>query len=308
MTEVPAPRGQGAAGGARGVLRLGAGVAAALIVFLRYGAGLPWAQASGLALFLALLPAAAVAQLRAVKGSEHELPRLQVYASSAVTGVVLALVALGLSRLDGGRPLGFAVTPLGDGPPTPFRPSLVAWTAGLVLAGLAVTLAFKHLSAALGLGEDPLLRAILPRTARERRAFAGLSVSAGFGEEMAYRGYVIPMLAPMLGVGGAVAVSSGVFGLMHAYQGWVGVARTALMGGVMAGGYLMSGSLWPPVVAHAIFDVLAGIVLADHLMAPDPPGRPGFEGESAAPNGAGSGDGDPRRDPEGVEGVHEHGR
>ena len=37
-----------------------------------------------------------------------------------------------------------------------------------------------------------------------------------------------------------------VFGAMHVYQGWIGVVRTALRGGVLAGGFLASGSLWPP--------------------------------------------------------------
>jgi len=132
-----------------------------------------------------------------------------------------------------------------------------------------VTLVFKWASMHLGLSEDPILRALLPRSPGEKWAFAGLSVCAGFGEEMAYRGYVLAMLVPLLGAAGAVAVSSVVFGALHAYQGPQGVLRTAVMGAVMAGGYLATGSLWPVIFAHLLFDVLAGIFLADLLMVPD---------------------------------------
>ena len=68
----------------------------------------------------------------------------------------------------------------------------------------------------------------------------------------------------------AAVVSTAVFGIMHAYQGSMGVARTTLMGGVLAWGFLASGSLWPPILAHVLIDVLAGIVLGERLLVPAP--------------------------------------
>jgi membrane protease YdiL (CAAX protease family) len=75
------------------------------------------------------------------------------------------------------------------------------------------------------------------------------------------------VLAPLLGVGGAAALTSLVFGVLHGYQGWLGTARTAVMGGFLAWGFLAAGSLWPAIVAHTAVDLLAGIVLGEKLMS-----------------------------------------
>ena len=53
----------------------------------------------------------------------------------------------------------------------------------------------------------------------------------------------------------AVIVTSLVFGLAHSYQGPAGMARVSLVGLALAGLYLLSGSLWLPIVAHAILDL-----------------------------------------------------
>jgi membrane protease YdiL (CAAX protease family) len=123
----------------------------------------------------------------------------------------------------------------------------------------------------LGLRESPLLRTLLPRTGRERAAFVALAVTAGVGEELAYRGYVISVLAGLLGPVGAAVLSSVVFGVLHAYQGPLGVARTAALGGLLAWGFLASGSLWPPIAAHALLDVVLGVALAERMMVPEDP-------------------------------------
>jgi membrane protease YdiL (CAAX protease family) len=93
-----------------------------------------------------------------------------------------------------------------------------------------------------------------------------LSVAAGVGEETAYRGYATTVLGGLMGSPGAAAVTSLVFGVLHGYQGWLGTARTALMGGLLAWGFLAAGSLWPPIVAHTAVDLLAGIVLGEKLL------------------------------------------
>jgi membrane protease YdiL (CAAX protease family) len=215
-------------------------------------------HAAGLAGLLCLLPTVTLAQVPLLR--DFDVPKMQVYASSAGTLVLLGGSAALLSRAQGGPGWAFAVLPFG---------AMVGWTALILALGVAITLAFKHLSMHLGIPDAPILRLLLPTTTRERWVFAGLSVCAGFGEEMAYRGYLIPMLTPLLGGFAAVAVSSIAFGLLHAYQGAIGIVRTTVVGMVMAGGFLLSGSLWPPVLAHLIFDVVAGIFLSDALMVPE---------------------------------------
>lgn len=219
------------------------------------------------------LPALTLLQLRHAEGME--IRPLPVYLSSALTLLLMGGACLALGARRGGL-AGVGLVPL------PFRP-LLAWSVVLTVAGLAVLLLFRVLAGALGARETPLLRRLLPRTGRERAAFVGLSIAAGVGEELAYRGYLVTLLAPALGGLGAGALTSAVFGMLHAYQGALGIVRTATLGGLLAWGFLASGSLWPPIVAHAALDVLAGTALAERLMVP------------GADSGVSEGEGTPQR-------------
>jgi membrane protease YdiL (CAAX protease family) len=163
------------------------------------------------------------------------------------------------SRQGGAAALGLS--------PLPWR-SFLAWSGPLLAAGLSVTAVFRVVGGRLGLRESRLLRDLLPRTGRERAAFTILSLAAGAGEEVAYRGYVIPVLGALTGAPVAAVVTSLVFGVLHVYQGFLGMARSAVLGGVLAWGFLASGSLWPPIAAHAVLDVLLGMALAQRMMVP----------------------------------------
>ena len=63
------------------------------------------------------------------------------------------------------------------------------------------------------------LRALLPHDSRELQTFCALSITAGVCEELLYRGFLIVFLSSAFGVLPAVALSSLVFGIAHAYQG-----------------------------------------------------------------------------------------
>jgi len=110
------------------------------------------------------------------------------------------------------------------------------------------------------LAEFSSLSFLFPHTLKERRTFDAVSVTAGICEEVIYRGFMIAYLMALFGAPFWVAglVSSIVFGLAHSYQGPAGIPRTAAAGGVMALLYGLTGSLWAPMVAHAVMDVAAG--------------------------------------------------
>ena len=55
-----------------------------------------------------------------------------------------------------------------------------------------------------------------------------------------------------------VVVSSVAFGLGHSYQGAGGMVRVTLIGLVFGALYVFTGSIWIPIVAHVILDVLQG--------------------------------------------------
>ena len=225
---------------------LRAGAATAVGVLLLAGLGLSWADAVTLGLVLVLLPILGVAQVRLL--GDLEIQRLPVYVSSFVTLVVLGgLCAIMGWRRGGPGGLGFSAMSWSD---------FAMWTIGLTLAGLGILFVFRRALVALGLHEAEVVEALIPRTLEERFAFAALSVASGVAT----------------GVAGAAALTTVVFGVLHAYQGPQGMVRAGLLGGVLAWGLLVGGSLWPPIVAHALLDILAGIFLADRLVVRRDPG------------------------------------
>lgn len=209
-----------------------------------------------------LLPALAVAQVPLALRVET-VDRMSAYTGSAVAILAMGGLSLGLGLAAGGPArLGLEGLP----------PDRLAFGAGAVLlaGGLVVAVA-DAVRRSLGLEESPLLRRLIPRTPRERTAFVGLSFVAGFGEEVAFRGFAIPALAPLMGgLWGAAVFTSMTFGVLHAYQGPLGVLRTAAMGLVLAASFVVLGNLWPAVVAHVIIDLVGGLWLGPRITGAPP--------------------------------------
>ena len=115
-----------------------------------------------------------------------------------------------------------------------------------------------------GRAEPPMLGDIaplMPRNGPETLWTALLSINAGIGEELFFR-LTLPLLL-LLVTGNAVAafaVAALVFGLVHVYQGWVGVLATTFLGVVFTGVYLLAGNLAWPMALHAGFDLLGLVV------------------------------------------------
>jgi len=109
---------------------------------------------------------------------------------------------------------------------------------------------------------------MLPHTRAEVGWFLPLSVTAGFCEELLFRGYLVWFFAPWTGYVAAMALAVALFGIGHAYQGRKGATRATLAGaafGVMA---LATGSIIPGMIVHALIDVGSGIV--GYLLLRDP--------------------------------------
>jgi len=84
-------------------------------------------------------------------------------------------------------------------------------------------------------------------------------------EEVFVCGYVITVLKDRTDPWTAINLSTGIRLLYHVYQGPVGMIFVIVFGITMAYYYLHRGRLWPPIVAHALFDIVA---LADFGSAP----------------------------------------
>jgi membrane protease YdiL (CAAX protease family) len=101
---------------------------------------------------------------------------------------------------------------------------------------------------------------LIPRDSHERRIWIGLSVTAGFCEEVLFRAFLIWYLATWLPVAAAVLVSAVVFGVGHLYLGWgVGVLRATVMGVIFGAAYLVTGTLWVPIALHTAVDIVSGL-------------------------------------------------
>jgi membrane protease YdiL (CAAX protease family) len=53
-------------------------------------------------------------------------------------------------------------------------------------------------------------------------------------------------------------VSAVLFGLGHSHQGWKHVPMVVLVGGVFGALYLLTGSIWLPIILHAVLDAVQG--------------------------------------------------
>ena len=56
----------------------------------------------------------------------------------------------------------------------------------------------------------------------------------------------------------AAGLAAAAFALAHAYQGPSGVIKTGAVGVIMGSLYLLSGSIWGPMLLHAIVDITSG--------------------------------------------------
>lgn len=103
---------------------------------------------------------------------------------------------------------------------------------------------------------------------------------AAFGEEMAFRAYLMQRIVDLVGASragwvAAAALSSVLFGLAHGYQGAAGIIATGLIGGLLALLYLHSRrNLWSVIMCHGFVDTVSlSLIYFGHESLLFPPGR-----------------------------------
>ncbi|HEV7654301.1 MAG TPA: type II CAAX endopeptidase family protein [Mycobacteriales bacterium] len=166
--------------------------------------------------------------------------------SLTAAAVLLALAGPGLDLGDLGLrwPRGSAYT-------------LVGAVGFVVSLGLLMLLR-RRVDQGAGVVAPAEVTALLPRTAKERRSFAQLALTAGICEELLYRGFllaVVAAFAPELGPWRLVLVSALAFAVAHTYQGVTGMLTAGVLGAGFAILFLGSGSLLLPVLYHVLIDL-----------------------------------------------------
>ncbi len=192
---------------------------------------------------------------------EHLPPRRSLYLSGIIGILMLTGLAWGALALEG--------IPLTDiGLHGVDLPSFMGWTIAVTVGALLGNLVISRIAALLGVDESPLTYHLMPKTSEERGLFALLSAAAGLGEELTYHGYVVAGLAAWTGSGWWAAIIANVaFGVLHGYQGYIGLARGGLMGMVLTLPIILGAGLWPGIVAHFLVDAMLGLGLW-RLMVP----------------------------------------
>ena len=114
------------------------------------------------------------------------------------------------------------------------------------------------------------IQSLVPNTILELLLWLLVAISAGFCEEHAFRGYLLPQCtvalrtigtSPRLASALAVFATSLLFGSLHLYQGLGGALVTMLLGVINAVCFLWFGNLRAVALAHALQDSVAMIVL-----------------------------------------------
>lgn len=105
------------------------------------------------------------------------------------------------------------------------------------------------------------IEALIPRNWPEIAHGALVSLNAGLSEELFFR-LVLPLLLAMI-LGQALfafAIAAVVFGVVHLYQGPLGILATTVLGVVLTALYLWTGQIWIAMAAHALLDVIGLVV------------------------------------------------
>ena len=138
---------------------------------------------------------------------------------------------------------------------------------GLLLTIVAIIALVRHFHQLRNAGEAAHrsfqqqigdLDIMMPRKIGELRYFYALSATAGIVEEMLWRGFMFWYLGQFVPLWAAAIASAVLFGLGHSYQGWKHVPMVVLVGGVFGALYLLTGSIWLPIILHAVLDAVQG--------------------------------------------------
>jgi len=120
---------------------------------------------------------------------------------------------------------------------------------------------------------------ILPASRRELGHFVLLSVAAGLGEEIIFRGFLMHYLVFWFGHSPADTLAAGffsavIFARLHGYQGWVAMVKILFLAMLFAALFVLTRSLWPVIIIHALIDMLSGWLGLRWLRPAEDAGQP----------------------------------
>jgi membrane protease YdiL (CAAX protease family) len=145
------------------------------------------------------------------------------------------------------------------------------------VAGIVIGIAFKLLMKAVVmpiLGADPInqpFHYLVGNRAALPGAIYTFVISAGFGEETVFRGYLFERIGKIIDTTAraktvTIIITTSVFALAHLSGQGIAGAEQAIFTGVLFGTiYVITGNLWMPIIAHASFDLTALLIIYMNL-------------------------------------------
>lgn len=142
------------------------------------------------------------------------------------------------------------------------RLSSVLRDLGIAIAFLVVSLGVLNgIGYLLKAAPNQAIRNLLPRSSTEVAVYLLLVLTAGFCEELIFRGYLQRQFAALTkSTTGGIVLQGIAFGAGHGYQGWklmVVIAVFGTMFGLLA---QWRGTLRPGMIAHSLQDGIGGLV------------------------------------------------
>lgn len=191
-------------------------------------------------------------------------PRVLVYAGSAANLVLVGAITGVIDSYRGSRTIHALNWTLS-------LPGFVAWSLGLTFALIIITVATFALRRRLNQPPSPIVMSLLPRTSNERTVFFLLCLLVGLVEEFLFRGFAFFVLS---GIAGSALIAASIvtisFALQHGVQDTVGIFRALVLGVLLLIPVLITGSLLPSIVAHAVVDVFSGLYGRAAVASPQP--------------------------------------
>jgi membrane protease YdiL (CAAX protease family) len=199
-----------------------------------------------LVFFGLLLPVVALRSRRKLS-QVASIPRKQFFVSVLVQQGIFLTVSLVVARSE-------RIPLLPRVWPTP-----QAWTLGALL--LAVSwVAMRPFWRDAVARREPRVHLSMPSDGTERGLWLVISVAAGIGEEISYRGVMYTLLQRLLGDPVRAAAGAAVlFGAAHVVQGWRAIGVTTVLALAAQALVLYSGSLYVAIAWHVAYDVVAGL-------------------------------------------------
>jgi membrane protease YdiL (CAAX protease family) len=195
------------------------------------------------------IPGLVVRNYRRMVGRQLPLPsRMKHFRTTAFMLVLFTLVSVLVARVEWIDLFAFDAAKLPQG-----------LAAGAVMYGVVVLFMRPRWRRAVE-RRDRVVHLFMPDNARERAWWIGVSVLAGIGEEITWRGVQTALLGALTGSYLAGAIVSAVsFGVAHYIQGWRSAAIITLFALCFQAVVWISGSLYIAMAVHVAYDITAGL-------------------------------------------------